>query len=173
MLLTHKFYGKPVGYAGFFLCSLCLVLLLASCGKQEATTGTMGAISGAALGAIVSNDHSRGAGALIGGLAGALLGKELGRSADEETAQDQKSGKPQRTIVTVRNETRHTKGHCHVKWCPECEEPVYIVDARWCPDCGAKLVRERYCRHCSCVFSPCCGYTYCPYCPGYTLFCAL
>ena len=57
-----------------FLLALPLVAGLAACETQPSQTVTTGALTGAAVGAIASDDDDRLEGAALGGLAGAAVG---------------------------------------------------------------------------------------------------
>ena len=70
---------------------LFVLFCLASCGKHETTGGTLGALSGAALGTAVAGRHDKGAGAVLGALAGAVVGSAVGRSADDDDADELES----------------------------------------------------------------------------------
>ncbi|MGB7240826.1 MAG: glycine zipper 2TM domain-containing protein [Sulfitobacter sp.] len=62
-----------------FLLVLPMLSMLVACDTQTQSTLT-GAAAGAAIGAAVSNDDDRVAGALIGGAAGAAAGNFVGRT---------------------------------------------------------------------------------------------
>lgn len=70
---------------------LFVLMCLSSCGKHETTGGTLGAISGAALGTAVAGRHDKGTGAVLGALAGAFVGSAVGRSADDEDEEELQS----------------------------------------------------------------------------------
>lgn len=144
--------------------------IITSCGKHETTGGVMGTTTGAIIGASVANRKNTATGALIGGLIGNAIGRSIGQEADED----------ERQIQYEHNEKRHTQRHAMAqqkidqlkyenrilkqKWCPSCNHVINLVSAKSCPSCGSELIRERYCRECSSIFSPQSGYRYCPYC---------
>lgn len=152
-------------------CSVLIVtFLFTGCGHQETAGGLIGAGTGAALGAAVTGHHDHGTGAVIGALAGGLLGSAVGRSADEDDEherracerhiQAQREAAHQRDIERMRAENERLKE----RWCNNCGKKVILTGANSCPKCGGELIRERYCRECTTIFSPTSGYRYCPYC---------
>lgn len=161
------FYNSHL-LAGSLLCGLiCLLFVLAGCGRQQATGSTFGAATGALLGAAVSGHHSQGTGALIGGLAGAMVGGSIGQAADDEEAEEHKA------IVTMHHrqhvaQLEEENRRLRDKWCVRCGNHVTLEGAKSCPQCGGELIREKYCPTCTTLFSPRTGYRFCPYCKQQT-----
>jgi hypothetical protein len=144
------------------LCSSALTMF-SGCGKQEATGGTLGAASGALLGAAVTGRHDHGTGALIGGLAGGFVGSTIGRAGDEKEAAEERATVEmghRQEVAGLKEENLRLRE----KWCSNCGQHVTLSGAKSCPGCGGELIRERYCPTCSHVFSPSTGYKYCPFC---------
>ncbi len=150
--------------------TLLIAILAPGCGKNESTGSLFGTATGAALGAAVTNSKNRVVGAALGGLVGNLVGGSIGRAADEEEADEQREhmariqarreAATQHEINRIRAENEQLKN----RWCCRCNRQVTLTGANSCPTCGGELIRERYCRECSTVFSPNSGYRYCPYC---------
>lgn len=133
----------------FLLLPLCL--LIAGCGKNE----TAGTATGAVLGAAVSGRNSRGTGALVGG----LIGNYLGRHVDNKEEKEEHKQEVRNLQTQNANLQRQLD-----KWCENCNQKVVIRGAQCCPDCGGRLVQEKFCERCRTIFSPECGYKFCPYC---------
>ncbi|MBY0352810.1 glycine zipper 2TM domain-containing protein [Candidatus Babeliales bacterium] len=151
---------------------LGLIVVLAGCGKHEASGGALGAVSGAVVGNAVSGGRSKGVGTLVGAALGNMLGREVGKSADKQEEDD----KLERRIVIqeqrlqearlTRMRLENERLRCQVKnWCANCCIRVTLCDAQRCPDCGDRLVREKCCKRCAGTFEAHSRYRYCPYCP--------
>jgi hypothetical protein len=134
-----------------FLIVIGCVALIAGCGKHEKA----GTATGAVLGAAVAGKHSRGSGALVGG----LIGNYFGRRADKKVEKKEQKEK----VEELKAENRDLQAQL-TKWCENCNQQVRIRGAKSCPGCGGKLIQEKFCDRCSTVFSPGCGFRYCPYC---------
>jgi hypothetical protein len=159
-------------HASFILLgsTLVIAILTSGCGKNESCGSVMGTATGAVLGAAVTNSKNRVVGAALGGLVGNLVGGSIGRAADEEEdaerqehvarIQARRDAATQHEISRIRAENEQLKQ----RWCSRCNRQVTLTGANSCPSCGGELIRERYCRECSTVFSPTSGYRYCPYC---------
>ena len=142
--------------SAIFLGSL---LILPGCGKNESATGTVGAVSGAAIGTAVSGRKHKASGALLGALVGNYLGREVGKAEDKREKQDQHK----QEVNKLESENFQLKEEL-TKWCSHCNTKVRIVRAQSCPRCGSELIKEKICNRCRTVFSPESGYKYCPYC---------
>lgn len=146
-----------------------LISILPGCGKKEAAGGAIGAASGGLIGHVVTGGKHNAAGTLIGGLIGGLVGSSIGRASDEEDAEEEKEVKDTQ-IALLKNENRKLRSNL-TTWCADCGRTCNIVGAHSCASCGGMLIREKFCKTCSTIFSPCTGYRYCPYCKDRVLLC--
>lgn len=154
--------------SSFYFSFLLISLVFSSCGKNESSSGTVGAASGAIVGSSLAGKKSKGTGALLGALVGNYIGRKIGREADKEeeldrNVEERRRAHLQREITQVKAENRRLK-QSPKKWCMHCSNYVALTGAQRCPDCGTRLIKEKYCNHCLVAFSPEAAYKYCPYC---------
>lgn len=135
------------------------VVLMTGCGKEETGYGTAGTALGSALGASLAGKNSKFEGACVGGIVGNCLGRSLGRSIDRK----EEKKKHKKEVNELRAENSNLR-HQLTKWCVNCNRQVRMRSAKSCPDCGGGLIQEKFCDRCKTIFSPECGYRYCPYC---------
>ena len=119
---------------------LSTLLIISGCGKHENSMGTVGTISGAAIGSTVSNKENKGTGVIVGGLVGNYLGRSIGKEIDQ--------GKKQINKLNVENEKLPQK------WCLQCKKQIDLSSANNCPFCGNNLAYEKFCKKCNSYYPP-------------------
>lgn len=156
-------------------CLLCIgstfivsLLLLSGCGKNEGHGGTVGAVSGALVGASLANKRDQATGALIGGLVGNLVGSAIGRNADDEEAAYENKIRERhhaRRLAQIEQENENLRQSLR-KWCFDCRRKSNVIGAYSCTSCGGTLMTELHCHRCSRTYEPTSGFYCCPFCQG-------